>query len=185
MQLFRSAESRYNQWVREHYRFLFRSAWALTGSRAVAEDVIQDCFANAWKHRDQLRDPALARAWLFQIMRRGAFRQMAPGMQPVADEGLPEQAAPEANFDDRLDVVKALTRIAPIHREVLVLFYFDDMPTNEMAEALEIAPGTVLSRLARARAALKAAMTEPVRAATVGNVSVLPAPLARKDSRKN
>ena len=49
--LFQSAESRYNQWVREHYRFLLRSAWALTGSRAIAEDVVQDCFANAWKHR--------------------------------------------------------------------------------------------------------------------------------------
>jgi RNA polymerase sigma-70 factor (ECF subfamily) len=44
--LFQSAESRYNQWVREHYRFLLRSAWALTGSRAIAEDVVQDCFAN-------------------------------------------------------------------------------------------------------------------------------------------
>ena len=60
--LFQSAESRYNQWVREHYRFLLRSAWALTGSRAIAEDVVQDCFANAWKHREQLRDAALARA---------------------------------------------------------------------------------------------------------------------------
>ena len=106
--------------MREQYRFLFRSASALTGSRAVAEDVVQDCFTNAWKHRDQLRDPELARAWLFQIMRRGAFRQMAPGIQPVADEDLPEQAAPESNFDDRLDVVKALARIAPIHREVFV-----------------------------------------------------------------
>src|SRR3989344_3366485 len=73
--LFQSAESRYNQWVRDHYRFLLRSAWALTGSRDIAEDVVQDCFANAWKHREQLRDAALARAWLFQIMRRAAFRR--------------------------------------------------------------------------------------------------------------
>ena len=59
------------------------------------------------------------------------------------------------------DRVKALTRIAPIHREVLVLYYFDDMPTARMAEALEVAPGTVLSRLARAREALRAVMTAP------------------------
>ena len=70
MRMILTAESRYNQWVREHYRFLLRSAWALMGSRAVAEDVVQDCFTSAWKHRKQLRDPALARAWLFQIMRR-------------------------------------------------------------------------------------------------------------------
>lgn len=161
--MFQSSESRYNQWVREHYRFLFRSAWALTGSRAVAEDVVQDCFANAWRHRDQLRQPELARAWLFQIMRRESLRQLAPGNQSMDDEALPEQAAPDTGLDDHLDVVKALARIAPIHREVLVLFYFDDMPTMQMAEALEIAPGTVLSRLARARDALKEAIEAPAK----------------------
>lgn len=159
--MFQSAESRYNAWVREHYRFLLRSAWALTGSRPLAEDVVQDCFAAAWRYREQLKQAESARAWLFQIMRRSAFRHMAPGPASLDDEELPDQAAPDAGLDDKLDVVKALARIAPIHREVLVLYYFDDMPTAQMAEALEIAPGTVLSRLARARDALKAAMTAP------------------------
>ncbi|MBP7607540.1 MAG: sigma-70 family RNA polymerase sigma factor [Giesbergeria sp.] len=161
-----TAESRYNHWVQEHYRFLMRSAWALTGSRALAEDVVQDCFTSAWKHRKQLRDPAMARAWLFQIMRRHAFRHMAP--QPVLAVALDEDSAwasstashsPADGLDDQLDVVKALARLAPIHREVLVLFYFDDMPTAQMAEALDVAPGTVLSRLSRAREALKAVLS--------------------------
>jgi RNA polymerase sigma factor (sigma-70 family) len=163
--MFASAESRYNQWVREHYRFLLRSAWALTGSRAIAEDVVQDCFTSAWKHRAQLRQPELARAWLFRIMRRSALRQLAPWTESLDDESAAhDSAATESGLDDRLDVVKALSRIAPIHREVLVLYYFDDLPTAQMAEALEIAPGTVLSRLARARDALKAAMAPPARA---------------------
>ncbi|MEF7616670.1 RNA polymerase sigma factor [Aquincola sp. MAHUQ-54] len=160
--MFQSAESRYNQWVREHYRFLLRSAWALTGSRATAEDVVQDCFANAWKHRAQLRQAGQARAWLFQIMRRSAFRYLEPGPVP-ADDDAPEAQAPDSGADDRLDVIRALGRIAPIHREVLVLYYFDDMPTAQMAEALEVAPGTVLSRLQRARQALRAAMAPPAR----------------------
>lgn len=74
--MFETAESRYNQWVQAHYRFLMRSAWALTGSRAVAEDVVQDCFASAWKHHSQLRQSEPARAWLFQIMRRHALRYL-------------------------------------------------------------------------------------------------------------
>lgn len=156
--MFQSAESRYNGWVREHYRFLLRSAWALTGSRAVAEDVVQDCFASAWQHREQLRQPELALAWLFQIMRRSAFRHLASAPPSLDDEGMPDQAAPDPCLDNRMDVVKALARIAPIHREVLVLYYFDDLATRQMAEALEIAPGTVLSRLARAREALKTAL---------------------------
>lgn len=178
--MFQSAESRYNQWVQEHYRFLLRSAWALTGSRAVAEDVVQDCYANAWKHRTQLRQPELARAWLFQIMRRAMLRQWAPATQSLDDDASPEQPAPDTCLDDRLDVVKALGRIAPIHREVLALYYFDDMPTAQMAEALEIAPGTVLSRLARARAALKAAMSAPNCAGVVGATGPAPVTVLRK-----
>lgn len=159
--MFLTSEARYNQWVRDHYRFLMRSAWALTGSRALAEDVVQDCYANAWKHRDQLRDARLVRPWLFQIMRRCIFRHMSPCTLSFDDtDEVNGEAAPDAGIDDRLDVVKALGRIAPIHREVLVLHYFDDMPTVQIAEALEIAPGTVLSRLARAREALKVAMTQ-------------------------
>jgi RNA polymerase sigma factor (sigma-70 family) len=173
--MFQSAESRYNQWVSDHYRFLLRSAWAMTGSRAVAEDVVQDCFTSAWKNRSQLRQPELARAWLFQIMRRDALRYMVPGPQSLDDsDEAAGKAAPASGIDDRLDVVKALTRIAPIHREVLVLFYFDDMPTAKMAEALEVAPGTVLSRLARARDALRAVMAPAAVASRVsGNVTEL------------
>ena len=160
-----SAESRYNQWVRDHYRFLLRSAWALTGSRAVAEDVVQDCFTSAWRFRAQLRDPSMARAWLFQIMRRHAFRHFDPAQhQPYDEQDAPDQGVNHHDaLHDQLDVVKALGRLAPIHREVLVLYYFDDMPTAQMAEALDIAPGTVLSRLARARDALKNALQEPAK----------------------
>lgn len=172
--IFQSAEARYNGWVRDHYRFLLRSAWALTGSRAVAEDVVQDCFTSAWKHQAQLRDVALVRPWLFKIMRRNALRHLAPAPQSLDDsEEARQVAAPTVAIDDRLDVVKALGRIAPVHREVLVLYYFDDMPTRSMAEALEIAPGTVLSRLARARAALRQALAPPVPALNTGNVTTL------------
>ena len=99
---------------------------------------------------------------------------MAPQPKSLEDADLvADEAAPEGSLDDQLDVVKALARIAPIHREVLVLFYFDDMPTAQMAQALEIAPGTVLSRLARARDALKAAM-RPTAALTPAAVAAVP-----------
>lgn len=165
-------EARYNGWVREHYRFLFRSAWALSGSRALAEDIVQDCFTLAWRHRDQLRDASLARAWLFRILRRCAIRHAPPlGTTSIdADEDFVDgRAAADARLDDKLDVVRALARLSPMHREVLVLFYFDDMPTARMAEALDVAPGTVLSRLARARDALKRVLEPEV--ATTANVT--------------
>jgi RNA polymerase sigma-70 factor (ECF subfamily) len=160
--MFGSRERLYNDWVRDHYRFLFRSAWALTGSRMVAEDVVQDCFELAWRHMDQLRDRALARPWLFQILRREAFRNLAPANPPVEpyDEGTDERTGNDAiaASDQRTDILRAMQSLPAIHREVLTLFYFEDMPVAEMALALDVAPGTVLSRLNRARDALRQRM---------------------------
>ncbi len=164
--MFNAAEDRYNSWVRDHYRFLLRSAWVLTGSRALAEDVAQDTFASAWRYRAQLKSAESARPWLFQIMRRHAFRYNTPTalVFETLEDGIASASSQQADVtdglesDNRLDITSALSRIAPIHREVLVLYYFDDMSTQHMAQALDIAPGTVLSRLARARDVLKAAL---------------------------
>lgn len=158
--------------MRERYRFLLRSAWALTGSRALAKDVVQDCFTSAWKYRAQLHQPELARAWLFRIMQCRALRHFTPGIISIDDDDSAYQstygvAAPESGQDNQLGVVRALTSIARIRREVLALFYFDDMPTAQMAEALDIAPATVCSRLAHAGDALKAAMRPTIVAAAV------------------
>lgn len=161
--MFGFRERLYNTWVRDHYRFLFRSAWALTGSRAVAEDVVQDCFELAWRHMDQLRDRSLARPWLFQILRREAFRNLAPSAEAPAepyDEGSDERVGRDAiaAADQRMDILEAMRKLPAIHREVLTLFYFEDMPVAEMALALDVATGTVLSRLNRAREALRQRM---------------------------
>ena len=139
--MFLISEARYNQQVRNPSRFLMRSAWALTGSRAIAQDVVQDSFANAWRGKDQLRDVSLARPWLFMIMRRSIFRHITPSTQSLedADEAQWGQA-PDSGIDNRLDVVKALGRIAPIHREVLALHCFDDMPTAPMPRRWKLRP---------------------------------------------
>ena len=65
LSMFGSRARLYNSWVRDHYRFLFRSAWAR--SRSVADEVVKDCFALPWRHMDQPRDKKLAKPWLFQI----------------------------------------------------------------------------------------------------------------------
>lgn len=161
--MFGSRERLYNAWVRDHYRFLFRSAWALTGNRALAEEVVQDCFELAWRHMDQLRDRSLARPWLFRILRREALRNLAPSTDPRIepyDEDHDERIGNDtvAMTEQRLDIIGALQALPAIHREALTLFYFEDMPVAEMALALDVAPGTVLSRLNRAREALRVRM---------------------------
>ncbi|MFO1316420.1 MAG: RNA polymerase sigma factor [Burkholderiales bacterium] len=185
LSMFGSRERLYNGWVRDHYRFLFRSAWALTGSRTVAEDVVQDCFELAWRHMDQLRDRTLARPWLFQILRREAYRNLAPPTDPPLesyDESADGRAGADAlaTVEQRMDILVAMRALPAIHREVLTLFYFEDMPVAEMALALDVAPGTVLSRLNRARDALRQRM-QPVTAGTeaMGRVLDFPNPATR------
>lgn len=169
--MFGSRERLYNSWVTDHYRFLFRSAWALTGNRVVAEEVVQDCFEIAWRRMDQLRDKSSARAWLFQVLRREALRNLGPAVE-LYDESADEREGNDAVavLEQRLDILSALQALPAIHREVLTLFYFEDMPVSEMAIALEIAPGTVLSRLNRAREGLRYRM-EPVAAPASASAS--------------
>jgi len=157
--MFGFRERLYNGWVRDHYRFLFRSAWVLTGSRVIAEEVVQDCFEIAWRNMGQLRERKLARAWLFQILRREGLRSIVRPDE-LYDEERDGSSAPDAvaALEQRLDILGAMQKISPLHREVLTLFYFEDMPVAEMAVALEVAPGTVLSRLNRARIALRRAI---------------------------
>jgi len=185
--MFGSRERLYNAWVRGHYRFLFRSAWALTGNRAVAEEVVQDCFELAWRHMDQLRDRALARPWLFRILSREALRNLVPTTDPFLepyDEALDARTGKDTveMAEQRLDILAALQALPAIHREALTLFYFEDMPVAEMALALDVAPGTVLSRLNRAREALRLRM-QPAAAPVEPTAQVIEFPRAAVRSR--
>lgn len=157
--MFGSKERLYNSWVKDHHRFLFRSAWALTRSRSVAEEVVQDCFELAWRHMDQLKDKELARPWLFQILRREALRNL-PTPTDLYDEEHDTRSSPDVlgKLEQRMDILSAMHRLPALHREILTLFYFEDMAISSMALALEVAPGTVLSRLNRARESLKKLM---------------------------
>lgn len=157
--MFGSKERLYNIWVKDHHRFLFRSAWALTRSRSVAEEVVQDCFELAWRHMDQLKDKTLVRSWLFQILRREALRNL-PASTDLYDEEHDTRSNPDdlSKLEQRMDIVSAMHRLPALHREILTLFYFEDMAVADMALALEVAPGTVLSRLNRARESLKKQM---------------------------
>ncbi len=153
---------RFAAWVKTHRAFLTRAAWALTGDKAAAQDLVQDTFVLAWRHRAALRDEGAVQAWLYRILRREAVRHWEK--RPPWDEWreeLAETAACAAESEDlRIDLLRALQALSEPHREILVLFYLSDMSYEELANSLDIAPGTVMSRLNRARAALKALLGE-------------------------
>lgn len=155
-------QAQFAQWVRDYRGYLYRAAWALTGERAAAQDLVQETLTIAWRARHQLRDGNAVQGWLYRILRREASRvwrnRETAGIWNDAEcENVPDRS-PDAAA--RLDLVDALQRLSPLHREVLVLFYLADVSYADMAQALDVPAGTVMSRLNRARDALRLLLGE-------------------------
>jgi RNA polymerase sigma-70 factor (ECF subfamily) len=143
---------------------LRRYASALTGSRADAQDLVQDCLEHALAHRESLRDPDRLYPWLLAILHNlhaSAHRKRArQGWEEPVDRFADSLALsqPPADRGAVRDLVRAMAGLTPEHREVLLLTALEGLRYAEIAEALDIPIGTVMSRLARAREQLHAAI---------------------------
>lgn len=157
--------------VVDHHAWVYRYAVRLCGCPAEAEDLTQQAFLIAQQKRHQLRDPAKARSWLLSIV-RSCFLKGLKRVRPLAgtdvDLCLAEVAAPCS--PDEIDgerLAAALAELPPEFRVVVLMFYFEDLSYQAIAEQLEIPIGTVMSRLSRAKAHLRRRLSEasPPRAA--------------------
>jgi RNA polymerase sigma-70 factor (ECF subfamily) len=130
---------------------------------ADAEDLVQEAFLDAHRSLGQLQSPDNPLPWLVAILRRRWIKWLRSRKQ-VAEVGWPngfEQVAAATHgasgqraFDAE-DLQAALDRLPSEFREVLVLFYFRDLKYRDIAEATETPLGTVMSRIARGKAALR------------------------------
>lgn len=143
---------------------LRRYARGLAGSKEAADDLAQDTLERAWNRIElwQRRDDP--RAWLFSIMHNlFVDRLRSQRASPVYAMGEEEIEAPvRATQTDMLevrDLDKALLRLPPDQREVLLLVAVERMSYKQVANALGIPLGTVMSRLSRAREQLRAILT--------------------------
>ena len=152
--------------VDEHYATLYRYAYRLSGSSADAEDLTQEAFCKAQLHFGQLRDPARAKPWLFSILRNAYLhRARADRQQPcVSLEGVGDLAEPlpqELPDIDPERLQQALNELPEAFRTPIILYYFEDFGYREIAEQMDLPMGTVMSRLARAKAALRSRLLGP------------------------
>lgn len=137
---------------------LRRYARALTGNLAEADDLVQDTLERAlgkWR----LWRPGNLRAWLLTVMHNVFINQLRsrPAVLSFEDDKLPEIPV-QARQDDNLalrDLDRALARLTPEHREVLLLVSLEELAYDEVAQVLGLPVGTVMSRLSRARARLR------------------------------
>ena len=138
---------------------LRRYARALVGDRAAADDLVQDTLERAWSRLAQWRAGSDLRAWLFSIMHNLRVDQLRrPGLSTVAIEDEDCLAPSRPTQSDRLevgDLEAALGQLPEEQRAVLLLVALEDMSYEEIAGALAIPPGTVMSRLSRGRERLR------------------------------
>ncbi len=146
--------------ILQYYRQLYRYALTLTGHESDAADLTQQTAVKfAVKYRD-IREDAAIKAWLYTTLYREFLRlrrQERPMVEFEEEHHVPTgevDTAQEIRVDSRI-AVEALSKMDEPHRSVLSLFYVEDLSYREIAEILGIPPGTVMSRLSRAKDALR------------------------------
>ncbi|MFY2860155.1 sigma-70 family RNA polymerase sigma factor [Mycobacterium sp. THU-M104] len=152
----------------EHAAVLWRYALRLTGDASHAEDVVQETLLRAWQHPEIIGDAERSsRAWMFTVARNMIIddRRSARSRHVVGstdEDGAPEQSTPdEVNAAlDRLLIAEAMAQLSAEHRAVIDRSYYRGWTTAQIAADLQIAEGTVKSRLHYAVRALRLTLQE-------------------------
>jgi RNA polymerase sigma-70 factor, ECF subfamily len=151
---------------------LYNFAHWLTQDREEAEDLVQETYTKALRGFRSYQQGTNFRAWIYQIL-RNTFLTSRTGLKSASAVSLDEDEGaqnvpltnetPETILLQRSDqelVQEALARLAVPYREILLLCEFEEMSYQEIAATLAIPIGTVMSRLSRARRALRGAIQQ-------------------------
>jgi len=160
----------FGELFRQTHQAVYGMLWQMVGSEDEAKDLTQDTYLDAWRHLHTLKAPNAFRTWLFRIAANKAkdymkkrrvhtesldslLDQSGEHAEPVDTKSAPQQIVLDG---EREQVVQnAVMSLSEEHRAVVSMHYIGGLGVSEIAEALGVPRGTVLSRLARARAALK------------------------------
>jgi len=153
--------------VERYQRRVYRVAYGLVRSHEDADDLAQEAFVRAWKALDRFRVGEPLYPWLARIVTNLAYslfrrrkRRPETSIEPLVEAGMQwgtddDPAGHTADRERAAHLAEAFEELSEDHRTILVLRVVDGLSYDEIARTLEIAPGTVMSRLSRARAELK------------------------------
>lgn len=148
-------------------RSLFGYLLKLAPDRRLAEEVLQDTLVAVWRGAGSYAGRSSAKTWIFGVCRRQAHntlrrRDLMPGTEedfdvlPTPDPG-PEEALLSGVRQEELMI--RLDDLSPLHREVLILFFYQNLSYEETATVLGVPVGTVKSRLSNAKRSLRTAVS--------------------------
>jgi RNA polymerase sigma factor (sigma-70 family) len=153
----------FQQLVDAHYQSLYRFALSLARNENDACDLVQQTFSQWARKGHQLRDPSLAKTWLFTTLRReflATLRKSARYSDEPPDDGDAILEPHQAESIDAAEVVECLQKLPLEYREPLTLFYLQEVSYSEIAEILDVPIGTVMSRLSRGKSRLRRMLSD-------------------------
>ncbi len=143
--------------VTENENRLYRAALAILGDSQEAEDAVQDAFVKYLeKAPAELENPG---AWLMRVLLNGCKSRLRLAWRQV----LPIPDTLPAPSPEEREELEELWQLPPEERAAIHLFYYEGYSTDEIASITAVAPGTVRSRLSRARARLKHLLSDTER----------------------
>ncbi|GLY08550.1 MULTISPECIES: SigE family RNA polymerase sigma factor [Actinoplanes] len=153
-----SLEDEFTVFVADRGQALLRIAYALTGDRGAAEDLVQGALAKAYARWPRIHSDAEAYVRRILYNDRASLWRRPGRRREVSVAEVPDRAGPGAHDEDvteRLALREALLALPARQRAVLVMRYLEDRSVEETAEALGCRPGTVASQASRALAKLR------------------------------
>ncbi len=157
--------SDFQQLVDEYYVGLYRFAQSLCRRQGMAEDLVQQTYLQWARKGSALRDLTKVKSWLYTTLYREWLAIARKEKRFEAVEFDPEMHAleeEEIKEEPRVDsqqLQKALAELDDSYRTPLVMFYLKELSYREIAEVLQVPIGTVMSRLSRAKDALRRVLT--------------------------
>jgi RNA polymerase sigma-70 factor (ECF subfamily) len=149
-----SREQEFGEVAMPQARNLLRFARRLTSDPTAAEDLVQETLMRAWRGFDQFRGGTNARAWLFRILLNTFYGQGRKKRLTVVPLGDTDRAGPVGNHI-AFEITDALAKLPADQRTVLLLGSVEGFTCREISEMLQIPMGTVMSRMSRARQAMR------------------------------
>jgi RNA polymerase sigma-70 factor (ECF subfamily) len=147
-----------------HLKRLLAAAYRMTGNAADAEDLVQETLLRAYRAFDRYTPGTNCRAWLYTILHRvrtDALRKRgrSPATVDLEGEGPPVSGGQDGTLERR-DLETLLRALPENFRSAVILRDLEELSYEEIAGVLEVPIGTVMSRIHRGRALIRAALQE-------------------------
>lgn len=157
---------------------LYAVAFRILRDTGHAEDAVQQTFLTAWRDLRRLRDDDRLEAWLYRLLVNACFaevrrtRRWQPGLRLITELDIgPSTEDSQASVALRDELERAFRRLPAEQRAVLAMHHYLGLSGEEIAETLDLPPGTVRSRLHYARQQMRAAIEADSRLAATGEMA--------------